>query len=154
MEQNKFNSWADYYFTKDNLNQYLRLQQCIDDCNTKFELNLSKETFRGLLLRWCERYGYELNPYNMLDDNRKLFRNFKGFDGVQEAIYIKKTDFPKQPEATTSQWEVSIGLYPEGYYGFKTNSIGYALEMAANFNKLTKISRLSIRAIEPQEAAK
>lgn len=148
MEQNKFNQWADTYFAENTHNQYLRLQQCIDDCNTNFGIHLLKETFRGHLLRWCEQYGYELNPYP-LRYNRRVF----GLDGEHEAIYIKNPNYAKQPEATTPQWEVSIGLYPEGYYGFKTNSIEYALEMAANFNKLTKISRLSIRVIEPKEAA-
>lgn len=152
MEQNKFNSWADAYFTEDKLNQFLRLQQCIDDCNIKFGINLSKETFRGCLIRWCEQYGYEVDP-SPLRSNGIVRHTFKGFDGEQEAIYIKKPDYPKQPEVTTPQWEVSIGLLPEGFYCCKTKSIEYALDLASSFYKLTKISHLSIRAIKPQEAA-
>ena len=170
MEQNKFNSWADTYFAENTLNQFLLLQQCIDDCKIKFGLNLSKETFRGLLLRWCDQYGYELNPHNMLDDNRKLFRNFKGLDGVQEAIYIKKTDFPKQPKTaiinrqpettiptTKPQWEIYIRFKESGYYTGKTNTIADAVRIATGIETLVEIETLRIEAIEPenpQEAAK
>lgn len=156
MEQNKFNQWADAYFTENKHNQFLRLQQCIDDCNTNFGCNLLKETFRAHLLRWCDQYGYELNPYNMLDDNRNLLRKFKGFDGEQEAIYIKKTDFPKQPEATTSQWEIYIRFKDSGYYTGKTNTIADAVRIATGFEALVEIETLRIDAIapeNPQEAA-
>lgn len=155
MEQNKFNSWADYYFTKDKFNKCLLLQRCIDDCNTKFGLDLSKENFRGLLLRWCEQYGYELNP-SPLRSNGIIRYDFKGLDGKQETIYIKKTDFPKQPEATTSQWEIYIRFKDSGYYDGKTNTIADAVRIATGFETLVEIETLRIEAVvseNPQEAA-
>lgn len=151
MEQNKFNGWADYYFTKDKLNQFLRLQQCIDDCNTKFGCNLLKETFRCHLLHWCEQYGYELDPHPMRS-NGMIRRAFKGFDGEQEAIYIKKTDFPQQPDFTP-QYEIYVYFSPTGYYTSKCDKLSDAIAHVRNLSVITEISRIAIQKIQPKEAA-
>lgn len=150
MEQNKFNQWADAYFTENKHNQYLRLQQCIDDCNINFGINLLKETFRGHLLRWCEQYGYELNPYP-LRCNRRVF---KGLDGEHEAIYIKKTDFPKQPD-TTIQWEVGVYFSPVGFYNHKYETLSDAIAHVRDLTVLigSDIDFVSIQKKQPKEAA-
>lgn len=158
MLQEMFNQWANTYFIPNKLNQFLRLQQCYDDFSKKMGIEMALDRFVEYLQNWCRQMGLEYNPHPMCDDSNHILRGFKGFDEPQEAVYLKTKELPersepaaKQPEATTSQWELYIN-FEGGYYDKVVNSFEEALRLTKGFEVMVSIEHLRISALVPKES--
>lgn len=84
-----FSSWADVYFSNDNLDTFVIKEMAFEDFRTRKKSVWKMQKFTRAMRDWCKLMGYTYNPKDFLNSQGRIIRRADDMRREKDGTWIK-----------------------------------------------------------------